>query len=51
MGLGAVLFRTGETDSHLGGLFKSMPWTTGFCIVGHSPFQFPCFVDLLVRRS
>ena len=51
MGLGAVLFRTGEIrSSHLGGLFKSMP---GHWILyrWHSPFQFPCFVDLLVRRS
>ncbi|MBP52387.1 MAG: Na(+)/H(+) antiporter subunit D [Opitutae bacterium] len=35
MSMGAVLFRTGEIrGSHLGGLYKTMPWTTGFCIVG-----------------
>ncbi|MGE4659334.1 MAG: Na(+)/H(+) antiporter subunit D, partial [Arenicellales bacterium] len=35
MSMGAVLFRTGTIKgSELGGLFKSMPWSTGFCIVG-----------------
>jgi multicomponent Na+:H+ antiporter subunit D len=33
--MGAVLYRTGTAKgSELGGLYKSMPWTTGFCIVG-----------------
>ena len=45
MSMGAVLFRTGEIrGSHLGGLYKSMPWTTGFCIVGAaSSSAFPLF--------
>lgn len=35
MAMGAVLFRVGTIQaSELGGLFKSMPWTTVFCIVG-----------------
>jgi len=35
MSMGAVLHRTGTTKaSELGGLFKSMPWTTALCIVG-----------------
>jgi multicomponent Na+:H+ antiporter subunit D len=35
MSMGAVLYRTGTAKgSELGGLYKSMPWTTGFCIVG-----------------
>jgi multicomponent Na+:H+ antiporter subunit D len=35
MSMGAVLFRTGTIKaSELGGLYKSMPWTTVFCIVG-----------------
>ena len=35
MSMGAVLLRTGTIKgSELGGLYKSMPWTTGFCIVG-----------------
>jgi len=33
--MGAVLFRTGTCKgSELGGLYKSMPWTCAFCIVG-----------------
>ena len=45
MSMGAVLFRTGEIrGSHLGGLYKSMPWTTGFCIVGAASISaFPLF--------
>ncbi len=35
MSMGAVLYRTGTIKaSELGGLYKSMPWTAGFCIVG-----------------
>jgi len=35
MSMGAVLHRVGTTlGTELGGLYKSMPWTTGFCIVG-----------------
>ncbi len=35
MSMGAVLFRTGKINaSELGGLYKSMPFTAGFCIVG-----------------
>ena len=35
MAMGAVLFRVGTIKaSELGGLYKSMPWTAGFCIVG-----------------
>jgi len=35
MSMGAVLLRAGTVKgSELGGLFKSMPWTTGFCIIG-----------------
>jgi len=35
MSMGAVLFRTGTVKgSELGGLYKSMPWTCLFCIVG-----------------
>lgn len=45
MSMGAVLFRTGKINgSDLGGLYKSMPWTTGFCIVGASSISaFPLF--------
>lgn len=35
MSMGAVLYRTGTIKaSELGGLYKSMPWTAGFCLVG-----------------
>ena len=35
MSMGAVLYRVGTTKAtELGGLHKSMPWTTGFCLIG-----------------
>jgi len=35
MSMGAVLYRTGTTKaSELGGLHRTMPWTTLFCLVG-----------------
>ncbi|WP_348674161.1 Na(+)/H(+) antiporter subunit D [uncultured Abyssibacter sp.] len=35
MAMGAVLFRVGTIKaSELGGLYKSMPWTATFCIIG-----------------
>ena len=45
MSMGAVLFRTGRINgSDLGGLYKSMPLTAGFCIVGASSISaFPLF--------
>jgi multicomponent Na+:H+ antiporter subunit D len=45
MSMGAVLFRVGTVKgSELGGLFKSMPWTAGFCIVGAASISaFPLF--------
>lgn len=45
MSMGAVLFRTGKINgSDLGGLYKSMPWTAGFCIVGACSISaFPLF--------
>lgn len=45
MSMGAVLFRTGTIKaSDLGGLYKSMPLTAGFCIVGSlSISAFPLF--------
>ena len=51
MSMGAVLFRTGEIrGSHLGGLYKSMPWTTGFCIVGAASISaFPLFSGFISK--
>lgn len=45
MAMGAVLHRTGTIKaSELGGLYRSMPWTTAFCIVGSlSIAGFPLF--------
>ncbi len=45
MTMGAVLHRTGKMNgSELGGLYRSMPWTTGFCIVGAASISaFPLF--------
>jgi len=45
MTMGAVLFRTGKINgSELGGLYRSMPFTTGFCIVGAASISaFPLF--------
>ena len=45
MSMGAVLYRTGRINgTDLGGLYKSMPWTAGFCIVGAASISaFPLF--------
>lgn len=45
MSMGAVLYRTGKIrGSDLGGLHKSMPFTTAFCIVGAASISaFPLF--------
>ena len=45
MAMGAVLYRTGEMrGSKLGGLYRTMPWTTGLCIVGAASISaFPLF--------
>ncbi|HEX19800.1 MAG TPA: Na(+)/H(+) antiporter subunit D [Acidiferrobacteraceae bacterium] len=45
MSMGAVLYRVGHTNgSNLGGLYKSMPKTTVFCIIGAlSISAFPLF--------
>jgi multicomponent Na+:H+ antiporter subunit D len=45
MSMGAVLYRTGTIKaSELGGLYKSMPWTTVFCIIGAMSISgFPLF--------
>ncbi|MCB9892366.1 MAG: Na(+)/H(+) antiporter subunit D [Planctomycetes bacterium] len=45
MSMGAVLYRTGTVKaSELGGLYKSMPWTATFCIIGAAAISaFPLF--------
>lgn len=51
MSMGAVLYRTGTAKgSELGGLYKSMPWTTAFCIVGAASISaFPLFSGFVAK--
>ncbi len=51
MSMGAVLYRVGTVKgSELGGLYKSMPWTTGFCIVGAASISaFPLFSGFVTK--
>jgi multicomponent Na+:H+ antiporter subunit D len=51
MSMGAVLFRTGSVlGTSLGGLYKSMPWTTAFCIVGAASISaFPLFSGFVTK--
>jgi len=51
MSMGAVLYRTGKINgSELGGLYKSMPYTTGFCIVGAASISaFPLFAGFVSK--
>jgi multicomponent Na+:H+ antiporter subunit D len=51
MSMGAVLFRVGTVKgSELGGLYKSMPWTTGFCLVGAASISaFPLFSGFVTK--
>jgi multicomponent Na+:H+ antiporter subunit D len=51
MSMGAVLYRVGTTKaSELGGLWKSMPWTAIFCIIGAlSISAFPLFSGFVAK--
>ncbi len=51
MSMGAVLLRAGTINgSELGGLYKSMPWTTGFCVVGAASISaFPLFSGFISK--
>ncbi len=51
MTMGAVLTRVGHVDgSHLGGLYKSMPRTTIFCLVGAASISaFPLFSGFVAK--
>lgn len=51
MSMGAVLYRVGTTKaSELGGLYKSMPWTTIFCIIGAMSISaFPLFSGFVAK--
>lgn len=45
MSMGAVLYRTGTAKAtELGGLYRTMPWTTLFCLIGAASISaFPLF--------
>lgn len=51
MSMGAVLLRVGTVKaSELGGLYKSMPWTTLFCIIGGMSISaFPLFSGFVTK--
>ncbi len=51
MSMGAVLLRTGKINgSELGGLYKSMPYTTTFCIIGAASISaFPLFSAFVTK--
>ncbi len=51
MTAGAVLFRTGRgLCTELGGLHRTMPWTTGFCVVGAASISaFPLFSGFIAK--
>lgn len=51
MSMGAVLYRTGTANaSQLGGLYKSMPWTALFCLVGAASISaFPLFSGFVAK--
>jgi multicomponent Na+:H+ antiporter subunit D len=52
MAMGAVLLRTGTClGSELGGLYKSMPWTAGLCIVGAASISAFPFLSGFVTKS
>ncbi|MCP5119343.1 MAG: Na(+)/H(+) antiporter subunit D, partial [bacterium] len=51
MAMGAVLYRTGRINgSDLGGLHRSMPWTTTFCCIGAASISaFPLFSGFITK--
>ena len=51
MTAGAVLYRTGRGRcTELGGLHRTMPWTTGFCVVGAASISaFPLFSGFIAK--
>ena len=51
MSMGAVLLRTGTIKgSELGGLYRSMPWTATFCVIGAASISaFPLFSGFIAK--
>lgn len=52
MSMGAVLLRAGSVKgTDLGGLYKSMPWTAGFCMVGAASISGLPLLSAFVTKS
>ncbi len=52
MSMGAVMHMTGKTKaSELGGLWRTMPWTTGLCIIGAASISAVPFFNAFVSKS
>ncbi|MYA11265.1 MAG: Na(+)/H(+) antiporter subunit D, partial [Gemmatimonadetes bacterium] len=52
MSMGAVMHMTGKTKaSELGGLYKTMPWTAGLCIIGALSISAVPFFNAFVSKS
>jgi len=52
MAMGAVYLRVGTTKgTELGGLYKSMPWTTGFCLIGAASISAMPLFSAFVTKS
>jgi len=50
MTMGAVLFRVGTAKaSELGGLYRTMPWTLAFCLVGAASISLPFFSGFVAK--
>ncbi len=50
MSMGAVLYRAGTCKaSELGGLYKSMPITTAFCLIGAAAISAPLFTGFVSK--
>ncbi len=51
MSMGAVLYRTGTTKAtELGGLYRTMPWTATFCLIGAASISaFPLFSGFVAK--
>ena len=52
MAMGAVLLRTGSAKgTDLGGLYRSMPWTARFCLVGAASISAFPFFSAFISKS
>jgi multicomponent Na+:H+ antiporter subunit D len=52
MSMGAVLLRAGSVNgTDLGGLYKSMPWTAGLCVVGAASISGLPLLSAFVTKS